>query len=498
MRSTIITRGLILVVLGVSSGCKSSAGTNQTGSGAKQGDAGGSTAANGGSGTGGMPVLPSQSLTLKSATAHVDGRRGNRVRVSINGEQTAGTFASVAVTALDSNNSGLAWFDADHDGTQESSTGYLVPQVIPNETSFNFDILVPITSALRNWSQAKISLFDRTDAVSNELSVAVEQQPERASGQACDPAAKTDRCAQGFECSAASSTCVRHTGPSLSQVAYVTTTNGPMLLAAGTDNADDVIEMKLGFQDSKGAAVLVNVTNDDKAQQVATLTTTDGYSITDGAFLFHVDPAATFSQAVNKVTFATVDAQSHSSTISTGTLGPATSRGSGSTCDYRGFNYCSGASACYPGTPSGKNTCQPVGAVQPSLCKVAPVIDPTSTSLVITGYNVGSSIWEPPAACVTDNGFGHPETVVKLHLPAAATLLTVTTDRRETHMDTVVYVASACGASATQVLGCNDDTSFGNVTSTLALPGVVAGDYYIIVDSMSNDGGPFGLTVTTQ
>ena len=500
MRIALEVAGIGMLLLASGLGCQSADATKQNsdGSGAKAGHTGNSAGSGqGGNSTGGSSALPSASLTLSSATAHVNGRQGNRVRLTISGTQTVGMFASVAVTALDSSGNSINWFDADHEATLDSSTGNLVPQVIPNEATFSFDLLVPISQALVNWSEAKISLYDRADAVSSELSVAVDQQPVRSSGQACDPASKTDRCDEGLECSASTSTCVNHVGPSLSQVAYLLTTSGPTLLAAGADNADDVIEMKLGFQDSSGNPVQVNIDNNDQNQLTSSMTETAGYSITDGTFLFHIDPATTFSEVVNEVTFVSADAETKSSSMLTATLVPQPSRGSGASCDYRGFNYCSGSAACFPGIAGATNTCQPLGSAQPTVCKAAQLLDPASNNVVVTGYNIGSSLWEPPTACVSDVGFDHPETVIRMHVTTQLPSLTLTTDRRETQMDTVLYVASACSPTATQILGCNDDIGPGNVASTVTLTNVAAGDYYVIVDSMTDGGGQFGLTWST-
>jgi hypothetical protein len=441
--------------------------------------------------------LPSQSLTLKTATAHIDGRLGNRVRLTISGEQTAGMFASVAVTAFDSNGNSINWFDTNLDSTLDSSTGYLVPQAIPNETTFSFDVLIPLSKALVDWSQAKVSLYDRTDAVSNELSISVEEQPVRSSGQACDPAAKADRCQTGLECSASSSTCINHTGPSLSQVAYVTTSSGPLLVAAGSDNADDLIEMDIDFFDASGASVLVNLNNDSTNPQMASnFTEAGGIKIDDGTFAFQISPSETFTQTVKSVSFTPVDAVAKKGSSLTTSLVAQTSRGSGTPCDIRGFDFCAGNSACVPGLLGATNTCQPLGAAQPSACNAAPTLDPSTPALVVTGYNVGSSLWDPPTSCVSEIGLHKPETVIKLHLPSKVPSLTLTTDRRETQTDTVLYVASACSPSATQILGCNDDSG-GNIASTLTLTNLAAGDYYVIVDSISIDGGPFALTLST-
>jgi hypothetical protein len=506
MRKALRIAGFSMFLLAAGLGCQSAAGTKQSagGSGAKAGHLGGSGSSNAGgnqggnNGTGGSSALPSVSLALKTATAHFDGRLGNRVRLTISGEQTLGMFASVAVTALDSSGNSINWFDPNHDSTLDSSTGYLVPQAIPHEATFSFDLLVPISQALVDWSQAQISLFDRADAISNQLSVAVEQQPVRTSGQACDPASKTDRCAEGLECSATSSTCVSHVGPSLTQVAYVTTSNGPLLIAAGSDNAEDLIEMHIGFFDSSGSSVLVNLNNDSTSPQMASsFTETAGITPNDGTFAFQISPSETFTQTVKSVSFVPVDAVNKKGTSLTASLLPQPSRGSGSPCDVQGFNFCSGNSACVPGLSGASNTCQPLGSAQPAACKVAPVLDPSTKSLVVTGYSIGSSLWEPPTSCVSDMGLHHPETVIKLHLPAKLPSLTLSTDRRETQTDTVLYVASACSPSTTQILGCNDDIAPGNVASTVTLTNVAAGDYYVIVDTIRNDGGPFALTFST-
>jgi hypothetical protein len=418
--------------------------------------------------------------------------------LSISGKQTGHTLASVAVTALDGNGSALIWFDTDQNSILDSSTGYLVPQVLPNDATFSFDILVPNSAALAKWTQTKIALFDRTDSVSNELSVAVEQQPVRTTGQACDPAAKVDRCAENLECDTSSNTCVSHLGPSLTKVAYVSTSNGFGIIAEGVDSADDVIEMDIGFFDAAGTPVLVNLNNDTtQPLMVASFAETWGITADDGVFAFQINPAETFTETVKQVSLTPVDIGNHKGAPMTASLLPIPSVGSGASCDIWGLNYCSGKAACMPGTPGAANTCQPLGAAQATACANAPVLDPSSKNHVVTGYISGPSLWEPPTTCVSDNGLHHPESVIMLNVPAKFPSLTLSTDRRETQVDTVLYVTSVCSPSATQFLGCNDDAAPGNPTSTLTLSNVTAGTYYVIVDSMLDGGGPFGLTIST-
>ncbi len=311
-----------LMSLCLSVGCQKAASSkgNTGGTGSHISHVGGSPP-----GTGGSSALPSQSLNLTNATVHVDGRLGSRFRLTVSGEQTAGTFASVAVTALDRDGNCLAWFDADHDSTLESCTGFLVPQGIPNEATFTFDIIIPLSSELLDWTQAKVSLYDRADAVSNELTVEVQQQPERTSGQACDPTAEADRCATGLECSASTNTCVNHTGPSLSKVAYLTTSNGPVMLATGLDNADDVIEMDIGFFDSNGASVQVDVNNDpDHPLMVSTFTESGGITSSDGVFAFQINPSVLFTETVKSISFVPVQRGKQEGLVSDCISGPAT------------------------------------------------------------------------------------------------------------------------------------------------------------------------------
>jgi len=453
----------------------------------------------GGTDAGQTQVLPSDALTLTSASARVDGRRGNRVRLSISGTQQPGALASVAVTALDASGNTLYWYSTRHDGQFDSATGYLVPSALPREREFQTELVVVTTNALLTWAQARVSLYDRTDAVSNELLVAVEAQPVKNRGDSCDPSARLDRCASRLECDAASSTCVDHTGPTFTKAGYWTTNEGPVIVATGVDNADDVKEVEIGFLDGNGSPVQVNLNNDSANPLMASsFVETAGIFSSDGQLTFQITPTETFTEVVKGVTLVPVDSAGKRGDAISASLMPQPSRGSGMTCDTNGFDYCAGSSACVPGLPGANNVCQPITSVQGSKCAAAPVLDVSQPQLVVTGYNAGPSLWEPAEGCVPPIGLHNPETVIKLHVPSALNQLTLSTDRRETLIDTVLYVVSACGTSNPTILGCNDDAASGNAASTVKLTGVAPGDYYVIVDSVLRDGGPFGLSVTAE
>jgi hypothetical protein len=502
MRTASSTASLFLWLGLLSVGCQSAI-KSKAASGGQSSRAGGSSSL-GGTGalgeTGGGPAEASASLTLTSATAHVDGRRGQDVRISVTGTQAGAGLASVGVTVLDAAGNWVQWFSTRHDSELDSATGYVVPPGLPTDANFSFDIVVPFTNATLTWAQAKIVLFDRTDAVSNELLIPVQAQPQRKQDEACDPTSKADRCNSGLDCNTTSSTCVGHGGPSLTQIAYLTTANGTVMLGLGGDNADDIQSVNIQFYDASGAPVLVDLDNDQSSPHKATsFVETAGLSSSSGAFTFSITPAETFSAIVKKVGLTPTDAANITGSTLTTTLSTQPSRGSGQSCDIYGFDFCSGSAACGPGLPGANNICQPVGSMQGAACKAAPVIDISDpTTFLVTGYSQGASVWEPPSDCVSSFSPGRPESIVRLHVPTKTASITLSTDRRETQIDTVVYVISACGSANPKIFGCNDDGKAGNLTSMLTLTDVAAGDYYVIIDSASGGGGPFGLTAKPQ
>jgi hypothetical protein len=478
--------------------CQSAVGTTHGagGSGATGQSVGGHTSA-GGAATGGGPTVASETLTLSSVTAHVDGRAGDHVRFTISGTQAIGTLASVGILPFDSSSNEIVYFDTNTDGLDDSATGYYVPHPLPNETAFGFDLVIPITSELVDWKTAEVFLSDRSDAVSNKVSVDIESQPVRAQGDACDPTSKADRCADGFECSSASSTCVSHQRPSLTQVGYFTTDNGPLMIARGTDALDDLLKIQIDFLDSSGSPVPINITNDtSNPTMVSSFDETSGFRQVDGTFTFEIAPTASFTQLVKQVSLVPIDKHALRGAAQTANLAAQPSKGSGAPCDSLGFNYCSGNAVCVPGIEGASNACLPIGSAQSTVCKAAPTVAPSEGLSIVAGYVAGASLWEPPSSCAADTALHNPEFVTKLHLDKATPSITLTTARRETQIDTVLYVTSACSPTSTQILGCNDDMPDSGASS-LTLSNLAAGDYYVIVDSRTGSEGSVGLEVTT-
>lgn len=88
------------------------------------------------------------------------------------------------------------------------------------------------------------------------------------------------------------------------------------------------------------------------------------------------------------------------------------------------------------------------------------------------------------------------ETVYTMAVSEPSSLF-VSTDFPETTLDTVIYVRSECRAPDTEV-GCNDDAVGKSKVSTLLIPRVEPGTYYIVIDAFGPGSiGDFKLQVET-
>ena len=130
-----------------------------------------------------------------------------------------------------------------------------------------------------------------------------------------------------------------------------------------------------------------------------------------------------------------------------------------------------------------------IGACGPSL---------VITDITATGEGTGTLAMAAPNELDSDtcNGYG-AEFAFTYSVLTGPKALVVSTDHAETTLDTVVYVRTLCRRPDSE-LGCDDDGgSLGaGAASTLLLPEVPTGTYYIIVDSYGPGSlGDFKLTV---
>ncbi len=131
-----------------------------------------------------------------------------------------------------------------------------------------------------------------------------------------------------------------------------------------------------------------------------------------------------------------------------------------------------------------------------------PIIGPCGPSLVImdlsaTGEAMGSIMGPLPNELTSDTCHGYGgEYAFMYNVVAGPVSLVVSTDYPETTLDTVIYVRSEC-RDPDRELGCDDDGGItANNSSTLVIPLVDTGSYYVIVDSYGPGSlGDFKVTV---
>jgi hypothetical protein len=81
-------------------------------------------------------------------------------------------------------------------------------------------------------------------------------------------------------------------------------------------------------------------------------------------------------------------------------------------------------------------------------------------------------------------------------VPARTASITLTTSSPGTDFDTVLYVLDGCPETSAAALACNDDDV--PPMSRVVLRDVEAGDYFVVVDALTREGGSFTLSVTAR
>jgi hypothetical protein len=114
----------------------------------------------------------------------------------------------------------------------------------------------------------------------------------------------------------------------------------------------------------------------------------------------------------------------------------------------------------------------------------------------VTGTVSGMSLWDPPAGCVSDTARPTSDTMVLLYLPKTARVLTLTTQDAHTDFDTVMYLVKGCPDDSRLSLACNDDQP--GPSSSLTFTNLSAGEYRVIIDSLTRRGGSFALSSTAR
>jgi len=457
------------------------------GSGASGGKANGS----GGNGSGGTAGFQGTGvLSLTKVEAHVIGRLGDTVRFTVTGTQPDAGVHSIAVSFEDSSDAPVKVFDAAWDGAASSADGRIAFDAPVKDVSFSATATMEPIENIEKLAKAKVRLIDGRDQMSDELEAEIVAQNEVALGDACDPANVEDRCEVGLSCSGKPSVCTAGVAPSIVEVKYI---HGPVILTRGTDPDDDVSIVHVEFLDANNKPVII-----DTDLQISSFDYPARNRPVAGEFWEQELPAAPVEKAVSRVRVTAVDSLGHESTPTTANLSNVTRAGDGITCDPRGFIACIQDDVCGPGTSPTAGKCIKLKTARTTECGSDAKLDLEKGITVAAGRIDGVSLWDPPPQCSNPENVDFPEASVSLHLENPVSTLSVSTQRPETNVDTVLYMMPACASDTSTSLACNDDGMDGGYASSFTLNDVPAGDYTIVIEAAQRAGGSFGLVVSAQ
>lgn len=466
---------------------------NGTGDGGDDGSgaSGGSSKPNGSGGNGGSAGFQGTGvLSLTKVEAHVIGRRGDAVRFTVTGTQPDAGVYSIAVAFEDASGAPIKVFDAAWDGAASSAEGRIAFDSPVKDIEFTATATTFSLSNASKLAKAKVRLIDGRDQATDEVEVEVVAQEKVALGAACDPANIDNRCDAGQSCGGKPSVCTDGVAPAIVELKYL---HGPVILTRGTDADDDVSLMHVEFLDSSNKPVII-----DPDSMISSFDYPARNRSLEGVFFEQQNPAAPVEKSVSRVRVTAIDSLGHQSMPTTANLSNVTRAGDGITCDPRGFVACIQDYVCGPGTSPTAGKCLKLKTARSNECSTDAKLDPEKGITVAAGRIDGVSLWDPPAECTNPENVDFPEASVSLHLANPVSKLTVTTQRPETNVDTVLYLMPACATDTSTALGCNDDGIDGGYASSFTLNDVPAGDYTIVIEAGQVAGGSFGLAVSAE
>jgi hypothetical protein len=464
---------------------------------------GGNSAAGGASGASGDDGPPPTNTTpaLDTFDAHVTGRFGDDITLSASGTDAEGDVLFLSASFENDSGDPVAVFDTHWDGMPDSNEDRLL-----FDTSLlghpRFDGTVTLSGFATRFTDAtKVTLHleDAAGHVSPDKTLAIGQQTEKKQGESCDTDIISSRCERGLACMGTKPTCQPGKTPDLVNLLYMRSGDGPRLLAAGGDPADNIAALRLQFFDNSGSPVKIDLDGD----QIPDADTWDlnAYGASDHGSFFLKDQLGLGFDAISpKMKVTPLDDQGNTGATKPIGISAPFAQADKHSCDPRGFDTCGVASLCSPGVVGATNACDTMSNVRKSICTAATVLDPANSVTTAYGRSAGVSLWDPPAGCTQPGFTSRPESLVKLHLASAASHLTVTSALPETRSDTVIYLiadtAPDCATPVTAKTPCNDDTA--GYSSTVTVNDVPAGDYLVVVDSVSEDGGSYGVSVSVD
>jgi hypothetical protein len=395
------------------------------------------------------------------------------------------------VSLADASGAALPFFDSNWDGAIDSASGRIQPTKAPTTTTLSLDAVLSGITQLTGLSQLQVSLFDRRNARTLPIAATVQPQPVIELGEACDIAYVTNRCRQGLSCSGTPPKCVDGTAPTIAHAAFHRAADGPFIRMDGLDPDEDVIIVRVDFLTINDTPVTLDIDGDETPDSDS-FESVNGIVNQNGGYQFVVQSGLNFETLVSRLGLTAIDSRGNESATQRVSISTQITRAAGQSCDLAGFTGCVAGTSCIPTTSATLGTCTTLAQAESNRCGVAPVWDLSKDAPKITGLVSGYSAWEPPSGCMSMIASNRPEAVIKLRLASATPRLVLSTAEPETQIDTGIVVLPSCSASADTALGCNDDAI--GYTSQVTLTNLAAGDYFVIVESLTAGGGGFGLS----
>ncbi|MBS2013906.1 MAG: hypothetical protein JST00_13535 [Deltaproteobacteria bacterium] len=434
-------------------------------------------------------------FTIESATLRNVGRRGDKLQISVKGTDSAKVTTAARVALMDEAGAPVAVFDTNWDGVADSADRrFMFDTPTSGKKAVQGTITIPDAfSPSSKVKKAKVSLVDENGKSTSEIEATLELQAVIGEGQACDLTKVKSRCQEGLSCGGTPSACQPGAAPELAQVAYFGGSS-PRMLFRGAEHDEDLESLEVEFLDSSNNPKTVIIAGEGDTGVSASNFSLSAGDLDASTFFLESQPSPSFTSQVPKIAVTAKDHVGRVSSRVIAAIGSPTMRFAGQPCDADGFDACAAGLACAPGVPGATNTCSPVATVKTQRLAAYAALDPAGKQKTF-GVVQGSSLWDAPPGCIPNDATRRPEAMVPLRVGATSNLV-ITTALPETDFDTAVFVVPAKATSSSASLGCNDDTQ--GYSSTLELSKVPAGDYIIVVESVSTKGGHFGLSVTKK
>jgi hypothetical protein len=282
--------------------------------------------------------------------------------------------------------------------------------------------------------------------------------------------------------------------PDVTELAFIRTQQGPRTLVAGTAPGDDLSHVEITFLDTKGQSVAVDL-NGDGVPDTKQFEIQGTGLARDEAFFLTLQSATALEESVAGISARAVNSAGLSGASQLASLSEPLVRALGSACDPRGFDTCASGALCLSSAAT-KATCGAARELRRAACASAQRLNPFAGVVRVIGTLQARSLYTPPAGCISESAIASADAVVNLRLTRAARTVTLTTKDSRTNFDTVLYLLKSCVDDTSGVLACNDDT--GDRTSRITVGNLPAGDYTVVVDSLTDAAGNYALTVSAQ